>query len=336
MPSSISAGSSDIAANWSPADHPWVRIRSRLTWSELNCIPCRSNSCGRFPLVEGEIEGTDLGELATDPQAMQPQWRIGSTQDDEPHRGRQMVDQLTERFQHRVTGDLVEVVEHHDHRAGEFGQPDPDLPRLLIGEPRPGNDVMQTALRRHGTRPHHRAEQIRPERLWVVVGGVKTHPGDGAGRRAVGGPGGNSQRLARARTGTDQGELLRRALGQPIFQAAPTDQTRRNDRGLGLEHGQRLQTLGHRANPSTFGPDGCRMVGCRIQMTGLPLAGSQQGTSRTQALRHGRADFSGESPESHTRWGDYPGGVTRRRRRTARVTARPRRLCAGATKEMSR
>ena len=78
-------------------------------------------------------------------------------------------------------------------------------------------------------------------------------------------PGRNRQRLARTRTRADQRERLRGALGQPVLEAASADQARRNDRRLRLQHGQRLQTLGHRANPSTFGPDGCLLdVGRRI------------------------------------------------------------------------
>ena len=136
MPSSMSAGSSDIAASCRPADQPSVRIPQHADLVGAQLHPVQIEQCRRLLLGEGEVTGADLGELAADPQSMQPQGRVGSAEHHQPQRRRQVVDQLPERFQHRVAGDLVEVVQHQNDRRRQLGQSDPDLQRLLIAEPR--------------------------------------------------------------------------------------------------------------------------------------------------------------------------------------------------------
>src|SRR5690606_27663894 len=84
-----------------------------------------AHQCARFVERELEIVAADLGELALEPQTVQPELRIVPRREDEPHgcgRPEQQQLELAQRF---VGLQLVQVVED---------EPEPYVGRGQVGE----------------------------------------------------------------------------------------------------------------------------------------------------------------------------------------------------------
>jgi len=73
---------------------------------------------GRLVLGEGQVTGPHLAQVTVHPQSVQPEYRVRPGEHDQTQLRRQVVDQLAEALVHSGTGDLVEVVQHQDDRAG--------------------------------------------------------------------------------------------------------------------------------------------------------------------------------------------------------------------------
>ena len=186
-------------------------------------MPCRSNSSATSESVKARSMRPDLGQVAADPQPVQPQHRIGSGQHHQPQRRRLMVDQSFERLEHAVVGDLVEVVEHQHDRRRQFGQPGAHLERFGGTESGGRDDVAQrTAVRApHRFPPAHRADPTRTS--GDRCRRVQAQPGHPARSDPAGHPGCDGQRLTRARTGTDQCQ-------RPLRRPGSSDSSRRRRR----------------------------------------------------------------------------------------------------------
>ena len=130
---------------------------------------------GRFGVVHREVVDADLDDPAVDPQPGQRERHGIPRRDGEPPAGRYPERELGDRRRAVGAGDLLDVVEHDQHRRAQRAD------RL----DQPGYDVdAATGRGQHSARvPADRldlvegVEDARPQRDRVVVGAFARHPG---------------------------------------------------------------------------------------------------------------------------------------------------------------
>ena len=146
-------------------------------------MPLPRNNSAASDAVNARSSRADVGDLTVDPHPVQAQRRVGAGGQHQPQLRRLMFQQLTERLQHPPVGDVVDVVQHQDHRVGEIGQRRADQLDLVGAEPGGRHDLPQGAVGGHGVADRERPEHVGPERLNVVVGLFHGQPRHLAGDR---------------------------------------------------------------------------------------------------------------------------------------------------------
>jgi hypothetical protein len=156
-----------------------------------------------------------------------------------------MFQQLTERLQYPPVGDVVDVVQHQDHRMRKIGQGGADQQDLVGAELGGRHDLPQGAIGGHRVADGQGTENVGPERCNVVVGLLHGQPrhhdrgNAGWGGTGWGGtvrcsplvvPGRQRQRLPAAGSGAQHGHRMGGPCGQLIQQPLPVHEPRRKGR----------------------------------------------------------------------------------------------------------
>ena len=174
-----------------PALGPLVQRRQhRVRQLDPGCLEQRP----RLGQGEPQIGGADLGELALQPQPVQPQPQVMSGGKHEPQPVRRAHHQQLQLAQRLGGGQLVHVVDH---------QPDPVLqPRQVFEQPL--DDCPAIQVRRGGQRPHQRGSgRGRPQRvghrdpepLRITLLALHRHPGGAPGQDSLADPRPQQERL---------------------------------------------------------------------------------------------------------------------------------------------
>ena|GEM_PF-6429617 len=163
-----------------------VQQHRELTFGQAKAIA--GEQLRRLGRAESQVMRADIGDFTVDPQPVQPQRRIRPGGQHQAQLGRLMIQQLTERFQHRRVGDLLEIVQHQHKHLRQFGQRLPDLGELPGAEPRGGGHMPERAVGGNDVDHRERTQHVGPERLHVVICFVHRQPCHRAGSPAPAGP----------------------------------------------------------------------------------------------------------------------------------------------------
>ena len=182
-----------------------------------------------FGAAESEVAGPDLGQLASQPVAMQRQQRVHARRS---HQSQPRVPQhVVKPAQHLGVGQQMKVVDDQRHRRVRGGQRrrQPQQELVVGCLPRPGG--------RQGPRNGHAGpaqcrDDIRPEDPRTVVVVIETDPGHRAWARRR--PQRHSHRLARAGRAGDNSQpaprcVLANQLADPRARNGPARHARRGD-----------------------------------------------------------------------------------------------------------
>ncbi len=192
--------------------------------------------------VEGQVVGPDLGELPGQPVPVQGQQRVHPRGNDQMQAWMGVPLHVVQGVQSGRICHQVKIVEDQDdgrvldreHR----GQPDQErmLHGLTCG---PGEDP-----RHENACPPQGSHDIRPEHPRLVVIVVEGDPGQDAGVRAGGGPGGDSHGLACSRRPGDRGQRAASALGDELLDARAGDRPARQFGHDNFGHQDRIVSVG--------------------------------------------------------------------------------------------
>ena len=208
----------------------------------LELGPAGAQQRAGLGLGEGEIALADVGQIAGEPHAAEPQRRVDPRRGDDPQRGRRMPQEPVEVGDRGAVADLVQVVEdEHDRlvdvleRVDQLGHDEVDALGRVDGERGDG-------LRR--ARARERLDHAAPEPPPVAVEPLERQPRERALAAARGDPRAEQRALAGARRGGDQRQRRLQAALERRVQARARDPARRDAGRSELRRGERVGDLG--------------------------------------------------------------------------------------------
>ena len=196
----------------------------------------------RLGQAEPQIGRADLGQLAFQPQPVQPQPHVMPGRQHEPQLRRGPHHQQLQLAQRLVRAQLVHVVDH---------QPQPVLQRCQVRQQplhdRPPVQIRRRRQRLYQRRPRtrlaQRGEHRQPQPLRIALTKPDRHPPRALGQARLTDPGSQQDRLAAARRRRHHGHPGRRP--EPLEQPGTRNDTSRTRRCDAAGHGVRSGSRPH-------------------------------------------------------------------------------------------
>ena len=231
---------------------------------------------------EREVARAQVDDLLTQPEAVEPQRRVGPRGEHQQQVGGPVAKERGQPVQRVRCGDGVDVVEDQGDRArrGEGVDDRRDERRVPARRGRPRQCPRRPVRARHAV---ERREQGGPEPAVRVVVGVERDPGPGPVRQPVG----EELRLAEPGGRTDHDDLSGGRAVQHAGQPRPGEEGRGHAgaRALRGRHDRPPRNV-HTADPTTAAAPGPVDVLVRSATAGPPAASAQRGP------RSGRSAFA--------------------------------------------